>query len=529
MRTTKITRVVIVDTAGKKHPVRFVVLDKNSIRITPSQTFVQPTVKVFGIRQLKESPLTIFKDYALRSLMFLQSVSATYKINGGSLINGFMPEAQILGQQKINDQWAPGWRFAAGYQDENFLDYAANNGWITTDTLFNKPINFTHSEEMRVRFSLSPLNNVRIDLNLQRDFSYQASQYGYALQNGEFNTQNRIVTGNFFISTNMIRTAFEKYDPLNFTSDAYSRFLYNRKIIADRLAARREQIDPNYTGQMIQDTITGEYYPQGYSFYSQNVLVPALLAAYTGWDPKSIELSSFPLIPLPDWRVNFDGLSNLPFIKKFATKITLTHSYAATYTVNNFQSNPNFDFDFYRQNGYSDLVYDNTGDFVPLYEFAAVSLSERFIPFLGMNMQFKNKMSIRFDYKRTRDIFLSFSNNQIRERHSNAFTLGAGYIVPKVHLLINTPSGPQDIKSDLNLRLDLTYEHTYEIYRRIIEQISQLNIERKNLILSITGDYNINDKVSVQLYYNHNVMETNTSPKTLNLEGGFRVRVVLTQ
>ncbi len=95
--------------------------------------------------------------------------------------------------------------------------------------------------------------------------------------------------------------------------------------------------------------------------------------------------------------------------------------------------------------------------------------------------------------------------------------------------MINTGSGPQTIKSDLNIRVDLTYDHTYEVYRRIVENINQLNIERRNFVLSITGDYSINDKISVQFYYNHNVNETNTAPKTLNLEGGFRIRVALTQ
>ena len=529
LKTSRIVKVVLIDSSGKKHNLKYTVVDQNQLRIRPQKNYVNATVRVEALRPKQESIFSIIKDYTLRSMMFLQSVSMTYKINGGSLINGFMPEARIFGMNKIQNTWAPGWRYIAGFEDENFLDYAASHGWITTDTLFNQPINFTHSEEFRMRISLSPFNNVRIDLNFQRDFSFQTSKYGYALPTGEFHRLNMIKTGNFFISTNMIKTAFEKYDPVAFKSDAYNKFLFYRKIIADRLANYRKQIDPNYSGTLLQDTITGEYYPQGYSLYAQDVLIPALLAAYTGFDPTKVELTNFPTIPLPDWRINFDGLSNLPFIKKFVNKITLTHSYAATYTVNNFQSNPNFDFDTYEQYGYSDVVYQNTGDFIPVYEISAVSLSERFIPFLGLNMQFKNKMSFRMDYKRTRDIFLSFSNSQIRERHSNAFTLGAGYIIPNVRLNINTPSGPQTLKSDLNLRLDLTYEHTYEIYRRIIEQISQLNIERKNLILSITGDYNINDKVSVQLYYNHNVMETNTAPKTLNLEGGFRVRVVLTQ
>jgi cell surface protein SprA len=328
----------------------------------------------------------------------------------------------------------------------------------------------------------------------------------------------RLVNGNFFISINTIRTAFEKFDPLYFHSQAYDNFLYYRKIIADRLADRRRALDPNYTAQPVLDTATGEYFPQGYGPTSQDVLIPALLAAYSGFDPTKIDLSSFPAIPLPDWRVSFDGLKNLPLINKVATKITLTHSYASTFTINNFQSNPNFDFDSYEQLGYSTVIYESTGDFVPVYEMGAVSISERFVPFVGLDMQFKNKMSIRLDYKKTRDIFLSFSNNQIRERHSDAITFGAGYIIPDVKVLINTGAGPQTIKSDLNIRVDLTYEHTYEIYRRILENINQLNIERRNFVLSITGDYSINDKVSVQFYYNHNIICIHTTVNICSLK-----------
>ncbi len=529
LRTTDVVKVEVIDSSGKAVPVKFTVVDKNRVRIRPQQRFDNVTVRVYARKKVAESPLAVIKDYTLKSLMFLQSVSFTYKLSAGSLINGFMPEASVLGMHRDNNLWTPGWRYIAGYQDENFLDYAASHGWITTDTLFNKPMRMTHGQEMRMQINMEPLNNVRVDLNFQRNIAFNTQEYGYALADGSFLRLQKIVNGNFFISTNTIRTAFEKYDALNFTSQAYNNFLYYRKVIAERLARQRQKLDPNYSLQMVQDTATGEYFPLGYGPTSQDVLIPALLAAYTGVDPEKIELSSFPTIPLPDWRISFDGLRNLPFIRDIATKITLTHSYASTFTINNFQSNPNFDFDTYETLGYSTITYDNTGDFVPLYEMGAVSISERFVPLIGLDMQFKNKMSVRLDYKKTRDLFLSFSNNQIRERHSDAITFGAGYIIPDVKLLINTGNGPQTIKSDLNIRLDLTYEHTYEVYRRIIENISQLNIERKNLVISLTGDYSINDKISVQFYYNHNVMETNTAPKTLNMEGGFRVRVALTQ
>ncbi len=525
--TKNIQSVIVLDSTKRRVVVNYHVLDKNTISLTPAENVSKATVVVNGYVVEKISPFRIALDYFLKTLMFMQNVSVSYRTNAGTMLNGFMPQANIMGMSKINQIWAPGWRFIAGLQDPNYVDYAASQGWLTTDTLFNKPIVTNSAQEFRARISLAPLNNVRIDLNFDRSMSYQKTEYGYALPDGEFNRLSQVIQGNFYISTNTIRTAFERYDPLRFHSAAYDRFLQDRYIIAQRLARQRKLIEPSYDDTPVYDSLTGRYYPRGYSFYSQQVLIPALLAAYTGISPEKVELRTFPLIPLPDWRISFDGLGNLPFIKKIVNKITLTNSYSSTFTVNNFQSNPNFDFDTYDRFGYSDATYPTTGDFIPLYEVAAVSLSERFVPLIGLNMQFKNKMSIRLDYKKTRDIFLSFSNNQIRERHSNSITFGGGYIIPNVRFMINTASGPMNIKSDLNIRLDLTYEHTYEIFRRIVENISQLNIERKNLVLSVTADYNINDKVSVELYYNHNVMETNTAPKTLNLEGGFRVRVAL--
>ena len=529
LKTTNIVKVEILDSSRTPHTIDFKVIDKNQIRIKPDKLFNNAIVKVYGKKKVAESPLIIAKDYILKSIMFLQSASFNYKLSTGSLINGFIPQANIFGQHKQGNIWAPGWRYITGFSEQNFLDYAASYGWITTDTLFNNPFRMTQGEEIRARINLEPLNNFRINLNFQRSQSFNTEEYGYALPDGTFRHMQKLVNGNFYISINTIKTAFEKFDPIYFNSEAYNNMLYYRKIIADRLATNRSNLDPNYTVIQILDTITGETYPLGYGPSAQDVLIPAFLAAYSGLDPTKIELTSFPTIPLPDWRINFDGLKNLPFINKFATKITLSHSYASTYTVNNFQSNPNFDFLTYQQFGYSDLVYEGTGDFVPLYEISAVSISERFVPFIGLDMQFKNKMSLRLDYKKTRDIFLSFSNNQIRERHSDAITFGLGYIIPEVKLLVNTGTGPQTIKSDLNIRFDLTYEHTFEIYRKIIENISQLNIERRNFVLSITGDYSINEKISIQFFYNHNVNETNTAPKTLNLEGGFRVRVILTQ
>ena len=59
-------------------------------------------------------------------------------------------------------------------------------------------------------------------------------------------------------------------------------------------------------------------FPIGYQSTSQEVLIPAFLAAYTNRNAGAKSLNKFPVLPLPNWRITFDGLRNVKWINKFA-------------------------------------------------------------------------------------------------------------------------------------------------------------------------------------------------------------------
>ena len=46
-------------------------------------------------------------------------------------------------------------------------------------------------------------------------------------------------------------------------------------------------------------------------------MIPAFLAAYGGRNPNNISLSQMPKIPLPNWRITYDGLIKLKSIKRY--------------------------------------------------------------------------------------------------------------------------------------------------------------------------------------------------------------------
>ena len=533
LKTTKITKVVVKSSDGQIIKSSFKVLDKNKISITLDTTIKNATVIINGKRKQPESWFLIASDYFLKSMMMLQSASFNYRTSLGNLINGYRPEVSFLGMQKINGIWAPGWNFITAYskrlydqnyQDEDITQIFALNKWLVTDTLFNKPFDYTDARDIRFRINIEPLNNFRIDLNFQKNITFKRTKYGYGRPDGSFRLLNTLETGNYFISFNIIKTAFEPLTSKNnYYSKAYENFKNYRQIIANRLARHRELIDPNYTYQTYLDT-SGVQYPVGYASTYQSVLIPAFLAAYSGLSPDKIQTDPFLSIPLPDWRITFDGLGNLPFLKDFVSKITLNHSYSSTYTIANFQLNPNFDLNSFMNYGYSDAVYPTNGLFIPRYEISGIRLSEKFVPLLGLDIKWKYPISTRIEYKKTRDLFLSFSNNQITEHRNNTFTLGAGYTFKNLAFNIKVQGQKQLIKSDLNVRLDLSMGNDIEIYRRILENINDLNIKRDNFNLALTADYSINRNLNIQFYYNHTINETNTAPKTTTVQAGFKIK-----
>ena len=42
---------------------------------------------------------------------------------------------------------------------------------------------------------------------------------------------------------------------------------------------------------------------------------------------------------LPNWRLTFDGLTKIDFVKRYFKSVTLLHSYRSIYSINSYASN----------------------------------------------------------------------------------------------------------------------------------------------------------------------------------------------
>lgn len=140
---------------------------------------------------------------------------------------------------------------------------------------------------------------------------------------------------------------------------------------------------------------TSDGYAEGYNRYAQDVLIPSFLAAYTGKDPNSVALieSSNPTINsnpfkgikfMPNWRLNFTGLTRIPALQEKFSAIAITHAYQGRLSMNQFNSALLFQDPF--RVGFPSFVDTVSGNFIPYFLLPNITISEGFEPLLGIDI-----------------------------------------------------------------------------------------------------------------------------------------------
>lgn len=446
----------------------------------------------------------------LKVLMSLKNVSGSYTINEGTLLPGFTPRPQYFGQNF--DNGGPGLGFVMGEQDPNLRFTAAQNGWITRDPRITNFYTSTYTENFSGRAMLEPISDLQIALNATRSLSLNSSvlfRFDTAFQ--DFRDVNQpLVTGNYSISYNILSSTFSR-ELENGNSEVFEQFMRNRETIANRLAQSQER-----PGQGT-DSLG---FPIGYGRTSQEVLIPAFLAAYSGKDASSISTSPFPRLPQLNWRITYSGLSKLEAIKEYASNITINHQYSSTYNVGSFQ------------NILADsLVNRFTGDYAAQYQIRQISITERFGPFCGINITFVNNMTTTIEYKRDRTLNFSLTNGQLNEQKAYEWVFGFGYLKSNLKIPIPGSNGRQIVlENNLNFRIDFGIRENVTKVRNMDRVALQTDVQGQRIItLRPTIDYNITEQLMLRVFYDYRRTDPRTSNTftTIIQSGGFSLRYTI--
>lgn len=535
-----------IETADKNIKAKTEEIEKKIIEIDKAQedtAFTKEQIKKLidekkqlknQLRTLKESKKSITLpanpklDAVIRPLMMLQRASIGYERSFTTVLPGLLPEPLLFGQNF--SERAPGGAFLFGAQkDTNWLNQIAQRGWISSDTTLNFQFIQTRQTTFNFRLSLEPFRDLRIDINMQKTQSENYSEFFKKITaDGNYQHLTPQVTGNYSISFLMLKTIFSKVDDNNF-SDAFRNFEKNREIYSQKFGDK----NPNSDGIYINDSIILPNFKEGYGPFSQDVLLPSLIAAYTGKDPAKVKLNPLKMIPLPNWRLTYNGITKTKWGKKLFTSFNINHGYNSTFSIGSYITNLNF----INTPGYvnEDLYYvpqlidTLSGNFYSLYVIPQVAIQEQLSPLIGVDITWKNSLITNFEFRKSRTLSLSMLDYRLSETSTSEISGALGYKLAKFKIPFKIKGKKITLDNDINLRADFSYRTDKTVNYRLDQNIAEPVRGQKTISLATTIDYVVNSKLNVRIFYDFRKIlpATLSSYPTRTHRGGITFRFSL--
>jgi len=447
---------------------------------------------------------------AVKALLSVKRITLNYSVNGNTMLPNLLTTPTYLGLDQ--NFAAPGLPFVLGSQSrDNILDMA-NNGYLSRSAAQTNPIVQDQAKTLSIRMDIEPLKDFQLQIEGQRT---QGANYSEVLRydpfSDEYVSETAVRTGNYNISYFSLSTAFTSDDEFG-NSPLFDDFIANRTTVKTALDS---------------DNPAGVY-----DLGSQDVLIPAFLSAYSGRSTTS----EFPKIPLPNWRLTYNGLTNLAIFKDRFRSISITHGYQSTYAVGSYTSSLLYDFSYLNLGiteynvPLADLVDPETGNLQPVFVVNQVSISERFSPLIGINIRTNNDITFRFNFNKDRTLSLNLSNSQLAEQKNNDFVFDVGFVRKGVKI----PFTDVVLKNDLTFRCAVTLRDTKVIQRKIDTdgtQDSDFTGGNFNLQFKPTLAYMVNQRVNLTAYFDRAINRprlSNSFPR-YNTAFGVQVRFNLAQ
>lgn len=497
---TRAVKVTVYGPDGTEVPSRIEIMDDGKLKVFAKADVRKGRLEVEGKRPKSNFDFSLLGEGLIRIAMGLRSVSASYSQTNGTFLPGYLPTTAILGNTINGGTLAPGAPFALGWQDENFAWKAVRNNWLTVDSAMVDAFKLTHSTSYSYRVTIEPFPFARLDITGTRTLSRNTLEYYRQGEEGYFHAVNPNIQGSFSLTTILIGTAFQSSNSdNNYVSSVFQRFADNRIVVARRLAESRAR-----KGQYNMYELQEDGFPSGYGPQSQDVLIPSLLAAYSGRDPQRISLKLFPVIPLPNWQFTYDGLSRIKAIQPVIRQLSLRHGYRANYNIGGYQSSEQYyeegdGFSYVRQELLDGVP--GQGDFVPKYVIGNVSLTEQFSPLFGVDMTFVNTLNTKFEVRKSRTLNMSFTNNQMTDMDSWEYVVGGGYRFENLPVLLKTQlGGRKSVKSELRLQADFGIRNTSTVLRKLKEGSNTPTAGQRSYSIKLSADYMFSEQVTIRAF-----------------------------
>ena len=506
------------------------VVDENTLEIL---TKGEGTVKLVVREDKQEPKKSVGKeiaDHFLRLLMMPRNFSFRWRSSHSLNLPQFEPNVgDIFGQSTKYGPMSPGLDFAFGFYNESYVDKALDRGWLLTSPDMTSPAIWNQGKEFNFELTLEPIRGLKIVLTsnltdnrtrqVQFMFSEMPTTYG-----GSYTRTH--------VAISSALKTFKAADGYN--SEAFNKFLSYIPIVANRYEYEYAGVRYPSTGFLQGQPIADTPYNSENGSVSQtspDVLIPAFIAAYSGYNPEKITLQHFPGLSAmrPNWRVTYDGFLQMGNMSKIFKAFTVNHAYQCTYSVGNYSSylnwvgvNDNMGF----------IQNELTGQPQPSspYNISSVAITERFAPLIGVTMTFTNDITLNAEYRDSRTLNLNSSAGQVVETSSKQFSIGAGWKIADFNKIIKIGSKQGGAGNDLSLNLDVALSNNQALIRRIETAYTQATQGTQTLSINFMASYQFSRRVTLSAFFDHQVntpLVSNSAYPTSNSNYGIAVNLSL--
>ncbi len=474
----------------------------------------------------------------------IKQVSLSASETGNTRLPGYMDSTNYVGQNW--NSMAPGLDFVFGMQpDTAWLNQAAKKNLLSRDSNFNSIFQQSYNQRLALTAQVEPVRDLAISINLTKTFSKSYSELfkDTIPGGGNFAHLSPYSGGSFDISFVAFNTMFGNFDP-NKLSETFVKFQENRTVISRRLGLANKYNQLGVGGGNLNPDGEGYYY--GYGKYATDVLIPAFIAAYTGKDPEKVSLidqsnakiSSNPFkrfLPMPNWKIDYTGLSRISGLDKIFSNVTLSHGYTGSLSMNGFNSALLYRDDLrYSAPSFYDSASKN---YVPYFLVPNITIQEQFSPLFGIDLMFTNQLQAKVEVTKQRMLSLSLVDFQLSETRSTEYAIGAGYRKKGLKFPFPLPkflagkNGGKKLENEINFRFDFRVRDNVTVNNRLDQDATLPTSGSKEVTLSPSIDYFISSRVNLKLFFDQRRVTPyiSSSPPIVNTRAGLQVRISLAQ
>lgn len=412
-------------------------------------------------------------------LTSFKQLDVSYSENNGTVLPGLLSAPNWYGYGQTLG--GPTVGFLLGSQAD-IRRTVMENGWVSDSEFMTDPYIQMSTRELRANLQMVPLNDLRIDINALHNYNRNFTHTGFNYVNqttGEANPNytfaNDLVT--YSNSVVLLKTSFKD------GASVYQAIRENARTLSLQMPGQ----------------VNADGFKDGYGISNAYILIPAFRAAVEGKAPKLMGNPKKAGIPIPNWKITYSGLKNIPIINGQFSKFDLLHSYNATYTATGIQSSIDY---FNTLNSFTSSGRDINDDYINPFTFAQVGYVENFSPLVGVDVTMRNNFQFGLQYNRLRTLLLGLVNHTLTEDSNTEYVVRVGYIIRNFQLGVANVRGRGKAKgSDLNIRGDFSLRDSRTSITNILLDDSQITGGQRLMNIKISADYNVSENLNLRVFY----------------------------